>query len=196
MDLHTVYNKLKQNWVFSAIITIILGLLLVLFPAAALTSISYAVGGVAIAMGVIRTVRYFKQDHTYPFLFQSDLVVGLLSVGFGIFMVSQPVTVISLLPHIFGILLVGCGIGSILRAMDAKKAGFSSWGLLLGLAIVSIVLGGLIMSNPFGAMETLVIIIGAGLIYQGVTDFVTTLIVSKRLDQWKRAQQAGQTSKQ
>ena len=188
MDFQTAYNKLKRNWFFSAIITIILGLLLVLFPAAALTSVSYVVGGIAIAMGVIRTVRYFKQDHTYPFLFQSDLVVGLLSVGFGIFMVSQPVTVMSLLPHIFGILLVGCGVGGILRAVDAKKAGFASWGVLLGLAIVSIVLGGLIMSNPFGAIETVVVIIGAGLIYQGITDIVTTLAVGKRIDQWKKSQ--------
>ena len=193
MDIQSVYNKLKKNWFFSAIVTIILGLLLVLFPAAALASVSYAVGGLAIAMGVIRTVRYFKQDHTYPFLFQSDLVVGLLSVGFGIFMVSQPVTVISLLPHIFGILLVGCGIGGILRAVDAKKADFASWGVLLVLAIVSIGLGGLIMSNPFNTMETLVIIIGSCLIYQGVTDIVTTLIVGKRIEQWKQAQLAQQT---
>ena len=188
MNFQSIYNKLKQSWIFSAIVTIVLGLILVLFPATALTSVSYVMGGIAIAMGVIRTVRYFKQDHTYPFLFQSDLVVGLLSVGFGIFMLSQPVTVMSLLPHIFGILLVGCGIGGILRAVDAKKTGFASWGILLGLAIVSIVLGWLIMANPFGAVETVVIVIGACLIYQGVTDIVTTLAVGKRIDQWKKSQ--------
>lgn len=196
MNFQSIYNKLKQSWIFSAIVTIVLGLILVLFPATALTSVSYVLGGLAIAMGVIRTVRYFKQDHTYPFLFQSDLVVGLLSVGFGIFMVSQPDTVMSLLPLIFGMLLVGCGIGGILRAVDAKKAGFASWGLLLGLAIVSIVLGGLIMSNPFSAMETTVIIIGASLIYQGVTDIATTLIVGKRIDQWKKSQQFPQSQQQ
>ena len=66
MDYKSIYNKLKQSWVFSAIVTIVLGLILVLFPAAALSSVSYVVGGIAIAMGVIRAVRYFKQDHTYP----------------------------------------------------------------------------------------------------------------------------------
>ena len=188
MNFQSVYTKLKTSWVFSAIVTIILGLILVLFPAAALTSVSYVMGGIAIAMGVIRTVRYFKQDHTYPFLFQSDLVVGLLSVGFGIFMVSQPVAFLSLLPHVFGILLVGCGIGSILRAVDAKKMGLAYWSVLLGLAIVSIVLGMLIMINPFYFAETTVIVIGACLIYQGVTDIVTTLAVGKRIDEWKKSQ--------
>ena len=190
MNFQSVYNKLKQSWIFSAIVTIILGLILVLFPAATLTSVSYVVGGLAIAMGVIRTVRYFKQDHTYPYLFQSDLVVGLLSVGFGIFMVSQPVTVLSLVPHIFGMLMVGCGVGGILRSVDAKRAGFASWGVLLGLAIVSVVLGWLIMANPFGAMETATIVIGACLIYQGVTDLVSTLLVGKRISEWKKTLQS------
>ncbi len=193
MDIQSVCKKMKQSWVCSAVVTIVLGLLLVLFPAEALTSVSYVLGGIAIAMGVIRTVRYFKQDHTYPYLFQSDLVVGLLSVGFGIFMVSQPVTVMSLLPHIFGILMAGCGGGRILRAVDAKTAGFASWGLPLGMAIVSIVLGVLIMSNPFGALKTVIIVIGASLIYQGVTDIFAVLMVSKRISQWKQAEQARQT---
>ena len=188
MNFQTIYTKLKANWIFSAIVTIVLGLILVLFPAAALASVSYVVGGIAIAMGVVRSVRYFKQDHTYPFLFQSDLVVGLLCVGFGIFMLSQPAAFMSMLPFVFGILLVGCGIGSILRAVDAKKMGFLYWGWLLGLAIVSVVLGWLIMVNPFGAAETAVIVIGACLIYQGVTDIVTTLTVAKRIDQWKKSQ--------
>ena len=76
MDFQSVCKKLKESWIFSAVVIVVLGLLLVLFPAAALTSVSYVLGGLAIAMGVIRTVRYFKQDHTYPYLFQSDLVVG------------------------------------------------------------------------------------------------------------------------
>ena len=187
MNFQSIYNKFKPSWFCSAIVTIIIGLILVLFPTATLTSVSYVVGGVAIAMGVIRAVRYFKLDHTYPFLFQSDLVVGLLSVGFGIFMVSQPETVLSLMPLIFGMLLVGCGVGGILRAVDAKKAGFTSWGVLLALAIVSIVLGWLIMMNPFGALEISVAIIGGCLIYQGATDIVTTLVVGKRINEWKKS---------
>ncbi|MBQ6961092.1 MAG: DUF308 domain-containing protein [Clostridia bacterium] len=189
MNFQSVCKKLKESWIFSAIVIIVLGLVLVLFPAATLSAINYIMGGLAIAMGVIRTVRYFKQDHTYPYLFQSDLVVGLLSVGFGIFMVSQPVKVLSLLPHVFGILMVGFGVGGILRAVDAKKAGISYWGVLLALSILSIVLGWLIMANPFGTMETVTIVIGAGLIYQGVTDIVTVLAVAKRITQWKNTPQ-------
>ena len=87
-----------------------------------------------------------------------------------------------------GMLMVGFGIGGILRAVDAKKAGFATWGVLLALAIISIVLGWLIMANPFSVMETAVIIIGASLIYQGMTDIVSTLVVGKRINEWKKSQ--------
>lgn len=190
MDIKSVFERIRSNWIASSIATIIIGLILLLFPTVTLNFISYCLGAVALVMGVIRTVRYFRQDHTYPFLFQSDLVVGLITIGLGIFMMTQPKTVISLIPHIFGILVAGCGVGNILRAMDAKKAGLSQWGFLLGLAIISVVLGVLIMFNPFGALELVVTIIGGGLIYEGATDLFTTLLLGKRIDAWKKSIQA------
>lgn len=186
MNYKKLLADLKRNWILSAVITCAFGLVLLLFPNQALTAVTYTLGFLAVVMGVIRTVRYFKQDHTYPFLFQSDLVVGLMTVGLGLFMITQPQTVLSMLPHLFGILLVGCGVGNILRAVDAKKAGIAQWGVLLALAIISIVLGWLIICNPFGVLDTLVAIIGAGLIFEGVTDIVTTLWVGKRIDAWKK----------
>ncbi len=187
MNFKSFIETLKKNWIVTSAITALIGLVLVLFPTGTLKVISYVIGALAVVMGVIRTVRYFKQDHTYPFLFQSDLVAGLISAGLGLFLITQPKTVINLVPHIFGILLVGCGVGNILRAVDAKKAGISTWGVLLALAIVSIVLGVVIMGSPFETMEISVILIGSGLIYEGITDLITTLMVGKRIDSWKKS---------
>jgi uncharacterized membrane protein HdeD (DUF308 family) len=187
MDIKSIFERIRRNWIASSIATIIIGLILLLFPAVTLNFISYCLGAVALVMGAIRTVRYFQQDHTYPFLFQSDLVVGLITIGLGIFMMTQPKTVISLIPHLFGILVAGCGVGNILRALDAKKAGLSQWGFLLGLAIISVILGVLIMFNPFGALELVVTIIGGGLVYEGATDLFTTLLLGKRIDAWKKS---------
>ena len=187
MNIQSFFNDLKRNWIVSAVVTCVIGLILLIFPGQSLNGISYAVGFLAVVMGVIRVVRYFKQDHTYPFLFQSDLVVGLLTVGFGLFMITRPETFMALLPHIFGILLVGCGVGNILRAVDAKKAGLSQWAVLLALAIVTIVLGWLVLANPFGTVEVVTMVIGGCLVYEGVTDIITTLLVGKRIDAWKKS---------
>ena len=188
MKIGEYWNKLKKNWILSAIITGVIGLILLLFPGQALLSVTYCIGGLSIAVGVIRTVRYFKQDHSYPFLFQSDLVTGLLAIGLGLFMVTQPKSVMTLLPHIFGILMIGCGVGNILRAVDAKKAGFRLWGWLLGLAIVSVILGWLVLGNPFGAAEVVVAVAGGCMVYESITDLITTFVLQKKLKILKQAQ--------
>ena len=181
MKIGEIWSKVKTNWMISAIVTGLIGLVLLLFPSTTLTSVCYCIGGLTIAMGVIRVVRYFQQEHRYPYFFQSDLVIGLVTIGLGLFMVTSPKTVMSLLPHLFGILLVGCGIGNILRSVDAKNNGFPKWGFLLGLAIVSIAAGFVILNNPFGAIETVVAVTGGCLVYESVADLVTTMLLNKKI---------------
>ena len=182
LENQSFFEKLKKNWFVSAVITIVAGALLVLFPSITLKVAGYVIGAIAIVMGIVRTVRYFKDDHTYPVILQSDLMVGLLAVGFGLFIFASPDKVMAMVPYVFGILLIGCGIGNALRSLDAKKAGMGSWIVLLVLALVSVAAGVLCIIDPFTEMETTVIVIGAALLYQGVTDIVTTLIVRKKLE--------------
>ena len=186
MDLKTILDHIKRNWIASSITAIVLGLILLLFPDAALRAVCYVVGGVAIAFGVIRTVQYFREDHTYPFFFQSGLIAGLFTLGLGLFMVTNARTVMGLVPMIFGVLLIGCGVGNILRAVDAKGAGVSYWGILLLLAIITVALGWVILANPFGTLRVAIMVIGAGLIYEGVTDLLTAMFVGKKIEKWKK----------
>ena len=190
MNIGDLWNKIKRNWVLSAIMTGIVGLVLLLFPGSALLSVCYCIGGLTIAMGVIRVVRYFKLEHLYPYFFQSDLVIGLVTVGLGTFMVTSPQAVMSLLPNLFGALLIGCGIGSILRSVDAKNAGFTKWGVLLGMAILSVAAGFVVLNNPFGAIEVVVAVEGGCLIYESISDFLITLVVNKKVKALKQSEKA------
>ena len=124
-------EQIKKNWFVSSILLILVGLLLVIFPDHVMRDLCYIVAGASIALGVVRIVAYYKQDHTYPFLFQSDLLMGMLILGLGLFTLLHPDTMRSLIPIVFGVILIGCGIGNILRAVDAKKAGVKLWGVLL-----------------------------------------------------------------
>ena len=187
MSFPEIMEKLKKNWIASAVLCIVVGLILLLWPESTLTSVGYVLGGIAIAMGVIRVVRYFKQAHTYPVIFQSDLVVGLFSFGLGLFMIRSPQTVMGLIPMLFAIVIIGFGVANILRAVDAKRAGISLWRLLLVLAILTLALGWLILANPFASLAVTVMVIGAGLIYEGVSDLVTVFLTGKRIDAWRSA---------
>ncbi|MBR6185236.1 MAG: DUF308 domain-containing protein [Clostridia bacterium] len=185
--MKNIWKKMKSSWIACAVATILVGLVLVLFPGETLKIINYLLGALSIVMGILRVVRYFRQDHTYPFLFQSDLVVGLIAIGLGLFLMTRAEAVLSMIPFLFGLLLAGCGVGSVLRAADAKRAGIRSWAVLLGLAILTIIAGAVILFNPFTALEISVIVIGACLIYQGVHDIAVVLLVGKRIEAWRKA---------
>ena len=185
--------KIKRNWIISTVVTGLIGLVMLLFPGSVLLSACYCIGGLTIAMGVIKVVRYFKEEHLYPYIFQSDLVLGLFTIGLGLFMVTSPSVFMTLVPQLFGMLLIGFGVGNILRSVDAKKAGFRYWGVLLGMAIVSIAAGLVIMSNPFGTNEVLVVVTGGALVYESITDLLTTLISQKKL---KTLQRDGKTQQE
>ncbi|MBR3019174.1 MAG: DUF308 domain-containing protein [Clostridia bacterium] len=192
MNFGEIWNKIKKNWVISAIVTGLIGLVMLLFPGNVLLSACYCIGGLSIAMGVIKVVRYFKKEHHYPYIFQSDLVLGLFTVGLGLFMVTSPSVFMTLVPQLFGMLLIGCGVGNILRSVDAKNAGFAQWGVLLGMAILSIIAGLVIMSNPFGTSEVLVLVTGGALVCESITDILTTLFINAKLKAIQRDAKARQ----
>ena len=81
MDVSAFLNKMKKNWIASAVVTAVIGLLLVLFPGKSLEFISYCVGFVAVVMGVTRTVRYFKQDHTHASLLGARMNAQSFATG-------------------------------------------------------------------------------------------------------------------
>ena len=191
MNWQKFWGDFKKNWMASSIVAIVVGLILLIFPGQSMLSVCYVIGGIATAMGVVRMVEYFKRDHTYPFLFQPDLMIGLLTLGLGLFAITNAKAVISLIPAICGVLLIGCGVGNILRAVDARRAGVAQWAVLLALAILTVVLGWVIVGNPFSTLEIAVSVIGAGLIYEGVTDIIIVKLVGNRIESWRTAREKG-----
>ena len=67
------------------------------------------------------------------------------------------------------------GIVNLAQALDQKRRYYNRWVFSLAMAILTIVLGGLIMLNPFSTMEMLVVAIGIIIIYNGVSNLLIEL---------------------
>lgn len=186
--MREMLEQAKKNWIISAVLCIAIGILLFLFPEPTLVVLCYVVGGIAVVAGVVRMVRNLKQDHTYPVIFQNEQIFGLFTVGTGLFLLFAPRTVMGILPFLFAVVLAGFGIANILRALDAKQAGIAQWAVLLALSILTVILGGVVLFNPFKILTVAVKIAGTGLMYEGVSDIATVLLVGKRIQAWRDAQ--------
>ena len=187
MYMKNILEKMQKSWMTSAVISIVLGLILLIMPGFITKAAGYLMGAAAILLGAGRIIRYFRQQHIYPEFFRGDLLIGFLAAGMGLFIMLNVETVISIVPVLCGAMLLSNGVIGLQRTLGAYRAQYSRWWLLLIFAGITLGAGVLLIMNPFGALKTAVSVIGAALIYEGASDILTMLIAGKEIDSWKSA---------
>ena len=167
--------QIELNDFLAAIIGIAAGLLLLVFPQEAINVITYGIGIVSLVYGVVRIVDYFKNRDISPF-FAGELILGVVLVGIGLFSFLNPGGIFAILPVIFGILE---GISKLQRALMLRRYGYPRWVAALVLAIAIMVLGVVLVLNPFGALVMTVRVLGAVILVDGLTGLWVSLILKK-----------------
>ena len=167
-------KKLKWNLILMSVLYLALGIFLLMVPGTALNVVCYALGAVVLACAVVQLVRYFVVERG---IFQSQLTLisGLVCLGLGAFLIIRSDIVVRILPIVFGLFVIFDSLGRIQNALELRRCNYDSWKGFLLLAVLSIVLGVVMILNPFGTMETLVMAIGVILIIEGALNLLSAL---------------------
>ena len=147
-------KKLKWNLILMSLLYVGLGIFLVMKPGTALNIVCYALGGVVLACAAVQLVRYFAVERGV-FQSQLTLISGLVCLGLGAFLIIRSDIVVRILPIVFGLFVIFDSLGRIQNALELRKCQYPSWKGFLLLAVLSIVLGIVMILDPFGTMETL-----------------------------------------
>ena len=167
-------GKMKWNLIFMSLLYVGLGIFLVMKPGTALNIVCYALGGVVLACAAVQLIRYFVVERGV-FQSQLTLISGLVCLALGVFLLLRSDIVVSILPIVFGLFVIFDAIGRVQNALDLRRCGYDSWKGFLLLPVLSVVLGVILIANPFGAMETLVMAIGVILIVEGAINLLSAL---------------------
>ena len=100
----------------------------------------------------------------------SMMVLGIVLAVIGGWIVLKPDTIIKAIPMIVGILIVIHGLHNAVQAIDLKKMQYDNWWVALLFSILTVALGIVLICNPFTVVDTVVRLIGAFLIYDGLSD--------------------------
>ena len=157
------FQDVKNSFLLSAAVSIILGIVLIVYPVKTSLLICYIAGALLLFGGVVALIRYIA-SRGEPFFFRYDLFVAL---------------VLAFIPVVIGIILLANGLLSIQKAFNLKKTGLEKWWLEFLLALLTSVLGIIICTNPFDAVATTNIFIGICLVYSGISDLVTTYYMGR-----------------
>lgn len=179
------FHNMKISFVLASVLYIILGLILLIWPGVSATVFCYAFGGVLLAYGLVTVLSFFLRDSRQG-VFAFELFLGIVAAALGLLFLLRPMIVASVLPVILGLFIVVDGLVNLKRAMELRRMLYLRWSIPLVLSLVSVLLGLLILFRPFLAAEALVMVIGAVLIYEGLSDLWTIFRVSKWTKEYRK----------
>ena len=167
--MEKILKKFKTNVVISSLLCVLLGLVLVLWPGLSIQIVCTAVGAVLIVSGGIRIVSYFtaKDGSMYS---QINLIFGIIFTVVGVWIVIKPDKVLAIIPIIVGIVIALHGLHNLQQAITLCKDKYDKWWIALLLGILTIGFGVLLIFRPFAAIDTVVMLIGVFLIYDGLSN--------------------------
>lgn len=154
------------------ILMIVIGVVLIMFPGTAM-DVSIKVIGVLLVAGATGVILGIKGQGAYQIYTMSGAVVSIVA---GVVCLLQPGIIKSILPLVMGIVILATGILNIVNAFAAKRAGASKWLISLLLAIVTVIMGIVILLNLNGTADLLVSIIGFIFVYNGVSMLIMKIL--------------------
>ena len=126
-------------------------------------------GGVLLAYGVIQIAIYlFNRERTI--ILQGMMILGIVFAVLGLWILLKPEMIMMAVPVIVGVLIAIHGLHNVVQAFALKKDGYESWWLAFLMGLLTLIFGGVLIYNPFKAIELVARIIGIFLIYDGVSD--------------------------
>lgn len=172
----TVLMKIaKTGYILLSVILCALGIVRIAMPKFPTEEFSMLCGIVFIAFGCIRIIGFYSKD-LFRLAFQYDFEFGILIVVFGVLIFIRPGSFTSRNCVLQGLMVMADALFKIRITLDAKKFGIQQWWLLLIIAIVASVLGGVLV---FYLGKKLDIILGITLIAEGILSLSTALALVK-----------------
>lgn len=175
--MQIVYTSTNyKGTIYRAALSIILGIVLVCWPDAALKYIIMLIGLLFLLTGLISfiiTSRH-KEEHRRNFAPFS----GIGSIILGLLLLCLPSSFLSIFMFVFGFILVVAAIGQFVTLSAARQFGYVS--LVSYLFPVLIFIAGIVvLFDPFKSAKSVVILFGITLIFYGITDFINQYSIRK-----------------
>lgn len=174
----SIFEKIKASFSLLSIGYIVLGLILLFFPTVSTKLICLVIGAAALITGIIRLVKYFRNNADGVFM-RTGFISGFLLCSIGLFFIWKPLLITSILPFIIGLVICFNGLIKLQSAFELRRAYYDKWIISLIIAIVTLVLGLLLIFNPFSGVKLAVMMIGIALIIDGITNLLTARTVKR-----------------
>ena len=162
--------------VLRCIFAIVLGLVLVLWPEAAVTYLVITIGICFIIPGLFSLLNYFTREKVEGEPSPMFPIDGAGSILFGAWLVIMPQFFVSILMYILGVL---AGAQQLISLVSARKWRTVPYGFYI-LPSLILITGVMILAYPFGAAANTFVIFGVACLVYGISELINWYKFSKR----------------
>ena len=160
---------------------IAVGIFLLINPEMFTTIVVISFGIFLAVVGLIYLIRYFRarkreEESTLT------LIWAIVLLAFGIFAISAHGLIMSFFAFIailYGIILLVSGFVKIMGYINSRKANLPVSAVSIISAIISVILGGVILVNPFGTTHVLFMFAGIAILVSAAFDIVTLIFIAR-----------------
>lgn len=147
-------NYIKQYTKYTILISlalIILSILLITRPLESLNAIMIVIGVIIILIGIIQLISYFSSPKELK-AFSFKLITGIVSIILGVIVIVNATAISAVITGVIGAWMVVQSIIKLQIAFNLKEYANSNWKAIAILSIITLILGIVIIFNPFGTI--------------------------------------------
>ena len=181
MKMFTFGYGSKVSGPLRALIALAIGVMMVLRPDNALTTVVKVIAAFILASGVVSLIVGLKEKKNGSLPLMS--FNALVDIIIGIVLFSAPGFVAKFIIYLIGFVLLGFGIMQILALFSAKRVMGLGLGAFILPTVVTLV-GGFLLFNPF-AESVMVMIAGAAIIVYGASELLSSWKMKKAIDEYE-----------
>lgn len=172
-----IIKKKEIKGILGSLLLIVLSVFLMLKPIEIIGTLIKVIGMILLICGVFDFANYFvnKKEES---LFDYGLVKGIIEITIGVLFIFKYDLLINLFPCILGLIIVFINIFKLQTSISLKE--FES-NYMTGVIIssLSIILGLVIVINPFETLEVVIIVSGAVLLISELSNIIYSISVLK-----------------
>ena len=176
--MENFFKKVGWTSIITSLCFAILGLVIAYNPNTTLKIISYVLGGILIAYGVIKILEYFKIKE-FSNIYSTELSFGVIAVLLGIVVIVASDIIEAMIRIIIGIWIVYSAIMRLGVAIKLQKFNSDNkiWVPVLIIALIMLLCGIYIITVP----GTVIMTIGIIMVVYAVMDIIEEIIFMKNM---------------
>lgn len=178
MPANKLIQLAKYGYLIISALMCILGVIIIANPTFPISLLCQMGGWILGLFGLVKLVGYCSRD-LYRLAFQYDLASGILLIALGVIVLLQSGRIVHVICVILGLCILADALLKVQIAIDSRAFGIGRWYWILIAAVVTGLIGFLLVFRASASARIAVLLLGMSLVTEGVLNCITILIAVK-----------------